>query len=232
MRPSLRQISPMILELFWNEAPNDGLLQVLLSWEREIIKNFGEEIISLRIAYQSISCLLKSPVSSSMMERWQVFLDSNIELTPLPDKIWEIPVCYDPLMGKNLVELTKSKSIDLEELIALHTNPTYRIHFFGFLPGFMYLNGLDSQLHFPRKRIPDRKIEPGSVAIGGSQTGIYPTESPGGWHVIGKTPIPLFDRYQTPPVFAKPGERIRFYPISKSEFDQFSKNPKQFNFND
>jgi KipI family sensor histidine kinase inhibitor len=87
-------------------------------------------------------------------------------------------------------------------------------------------------LHFPRKSIPDRKIEHGSVAIGGSQTGIYPTESPGGWHVIGKTPITLFDQSLNPPVFAKPGERIRFIPINREEFEQLSFDPKPIKSND
>jgi inhibitor of KinA len=232
MRPSLRQISPFILELYWAETPSDALLEQLLSWELAIKTQFGTEVRETRKGFQTLSYLMKNQLNPDAMKTWSRFLESSIEPCPLANTLWEIPVCYDPEMGKDLIELSKSISLDPEKLIALHSIPIYRIHFFGFLPGFMYLNGLDPQLHCPRKSVPDRKIDPGSVAIGGAQTGIYPTESPGGWHVIGKTPIPLFDQNLIPPVFAKPGEQIRFYQISKNEFNQISKYPKPLKSHD
>lgn len=232
MKPKLRQISPILMELFWDEKPNDVLLNHLLSWENTISSQFGNEVIEVRKGFQTLSCLLKNDLKESDFTAWQNFVEASIELSPLPTKLWEIPVCYDPELGKDLISLSKSLSLDIEKIITLHTEQTYRIHFFGFLPGFMYLNGLDPALHFPRKSIPDRKVEPGSVAIGGSQTGIYPTESPGGWHVIGKTPITLFDQSLNPPVFTKPGEQIQFIPISREEFDHLSIDPKPTKSND
>ena len=232
MRPKFRQISPVLIELYWDEKPNDTLLNHLLSWETAIYLEFRSEVIEVRKGFQTLSCILKKELNQSGLNAWQSFTISSIKLSPLPTKLWEIPVCYDPEFGKDLISLSKSKSLEPERLILLHAKPIYRIHFFGFLPGFMYLNGLDSALHFPRKSIPDRKIEPGSVAIGGSQTGIYPAESPGGWHVIGKTPITLFDQNFNPPVFAKPGERIRFIPISRDEFDKLSDEPKPIKSDD
>ena len=223
MKPKLRQIGPFIQELFWEEKPNDFLLKNILSWEIAVSSNFGSEVLEIRKGFQTLSCYLKKEIKESDIKAWQRFIQSNISLSELPDKLWEIPVCYDPELGKDLISLSKSKSIDPQQLIALHSSPIYRIHFFGFLPGFMYLNGLDPVLHFPRKNIPDQRIESGSVAIGGSQTGIYPTESPGGWHVIGKTPIQLFKQDQIPPVFAKPGDQIKFVPISKEEYFHSSK---------
>jgi inhibitor of KinA len=232
MKPKLRQISPVLIELFWDEKPNDILLNHLLSWEIAISWQFGSEVIEVRKGFQTLSCVLKNDLKQSDLKAWQSFIEASIELFPLPSKLWEIPVCYDPELGKDLISLSKSLSLDIQKLITLHTEQTYRIHFFGFLPGFMYLNGLDPALHFPRKSIPDRKIEPGSVAIGGAQTGIYPTESPGGWHVIGKTPISLFDQNLSPPVFAKPGEQIQFIPISREEFEQLSNDPKPIKSHD
>jgi KipI family sensor histidine kinase inhibitor len=176
--------------------------------------------------------MLRSDLNPDLQRRWKALLQSNINVLPLPEKVWEIPVCYNQELGKDLNALSKSKSISFEEVINLHTIPIYRIHFFGFLPGFMYLNGLDPALHFPRKSVPDRKIEPGSVAIGGAQTGIYPNESPGGWHVIGKTPTILFDQNENPPVFAKPGEQIKFLSISLEEFYSISKDSKPLKSND
>ncbi len=226
MRPSLRQISPFILELYWEETPSDELLEELISWELAIKTQFEGEVREIRKGFQTLSCLVKNQLNPDAMKTWSRFLESKIKRSPLPNTLWEIPVCYDPEMGKDLIDLSRALSLDPEKLIELHSGPTYRIHFFGFLPGFMYLDGLDPQLHCPRKSVPDRKIDPGSVAIGGSQTGIYPTESPGGWHVIGKTPIPLFDKNEHPPVFAKPCERIQFYPITKDEFDQIAEDLK------
>jgi inhibitor of KinA len=89
------------------------------------------------------------------------------------------------------------------------------------LPGFFYLNGLSTRLHTPRKSVPLLTVPPGSVAIGGSQTGIYPMPSPGGWHIIGRSPISFFDTKQPNPVWAKPGEQIQFEPISASQFQNW-----------
>jgi KipI family sensor histidine kinase inhibitor len=232
MRPSLRQIGPYLIELYWDEKPNDLLLQHILSWELAIASQLGTEVLEIRKGFQTLTCMLRSDLNPDLQRRWKALLQSNINVLPLPEKVWEIPVCYNQELGKDLNALSKSKSISFEEVINLHTIPIYRIHFFGFLPGFMYLNGLDPALHFPRKSVPDRKIEPGSVAIGGAQTGIYPNESPGGWHVIGKTPTILFDQNEHPPVFAKPGEQIKFLSISLEEFYSISKDSKPLKSND
>lgn len=232
MKPKLRQIGPYILELFYEEKPNDLLLQNILSWEIAISSQFGGEILEIRKGFQTLSCFLRNKPTPSELKLWQSFIESSIELSHLSNRIWEIPVCYEPKIGKDLISLSKSKSLDPEKFIELHSKPIYRIHFFGFLPGFMYLNGLNPALYSPRKSVPDRKIESGSVAIGGTQTGIYPTESPGGWHVIGKTPISLFNQEIDPPVLAKPGEQIRFIPISYEEFEDISNDSKPLMSND
>jgi len=224
MKPSLRQIGLNIIELFWAEKPTDFLLQHILSWEIAINSQFGAEVIETRKGFQTLSCQMKNELNRSALDDCKLFLESEIKLSQLSEKVWDIPVCYNPRLGKDLQTLANSKSLDVEKLVKLHSQASYRIHFFGFLPGFMYLNGLDPTLHFPRKNVPDRKIEAGSVAIGGAQTGIYPTESPGGWHVIGRTPISLFNPEANPPIFAKPGDRIKFIPISLEEFDEQSQN--------
>jgi len=232
MRPRFRQISPFLIELQWDEKPTDELLSQLLSWENAINYEFRGKVLEIRKGFQTLTCLLKNELSVTAKKNWEDFMLLPINASPLPNKIWEIPVCYDPELGKDLISFSRSKALSPEKIISLHTEPIYRIHFFGFLPGFMYLNGLDPALNFPRKSIPDRKIESGSVAIGGSQTGIYPTESPGGWHVIGKTPITLFDQNLNPPVFAKPGEQIRFTSISREKFEELQVESRQVTSND
>jgi KipI family sensor histidine kinase inhibitor len=105
-----------------------------------------------------------------------------------------------------------------EEVIARHTAPLYRIYMLGFLPGFPYLGGLDPALETPRLETPRTKIPAGSVGIGGAQTGIYPLESPGGWRIIGRTPLKPYDPDRAEPFLYRAGDSIRFYPVSRDEY--------------
>ena len=118
-----------------------------------------------------------------------------------------------------LEEISINKQLKIEKIIELHTAPFYTVYGVGFLPGFLYLGGLNKELITARKEVPRIDVFEGSVAIGGNQTGIYPQHSPGGWQIIGKTPIPLFDSKKEDPTFIKPGDRIKFYAVSKSKFD-------------
>ena len=131
----------------------------------------------------------------------------------------KIPVCYDPTYGTDLETYAKAIDLSVSEIIELHTKPIYTIYFLSFLPGFPYLQGLDSSLSLPRKEIPSRKIPIGGVGIGGNQTGVYPQESPGGWHIIGQTPLELFDvsRENLSPFEA--GDTLQFYAVSTKEFE-------------
>jgi len=134
-------------------------------------------------------------------------------------KTWNIPVCYD--FGLDLETVLNEKKLNREDFISLHSAPYYTVYGIGFLPGFLYLGGLSDQLAIPRKEIPRISVFKGAVAIGGNQTGIYPQDSPGGWHIIGKTPISLFDSHKEDPTFIKPGDKIKFYSVSKSRFELF-----------
>lgn len=132
-------------------------------------------------------------------------------------KIVEIPVCYGGAYGEDLPFVARHAGMTEREVIALHSGQPYRIYMLGFLPGFPYLGGLDERLHTPRLSTPRTRIPAGSVGIGGKQTGIYPMESPGGWQLIGRTPLTLFAPGEPLPYAA--GDRIRFTPITKAEFN-------------
>lgn len=138
--------------------------------------------------------------------------------------LWKIPVCYEAPYGYDLMGLAEKKKLSVSKVIALHSGVTYTLHFIGFLPGFPYLSVLSEVLHTPRKVMPDLQIPAGSVAIGGTQTGIYPSDSPGGWHVIGNTPISLFNVKKKPPCFFKAGDKIQFVPIKGSEYQHIKKD--------
>ncbi|MEB2774109.1 5-oxoprolinase subunit PxpB [Algoriphagus sp. D3-2-R+10] len=230
MNPEFKQVSPMICEFEWDCAISDELLQQQLRFQTTLQKDFNSEIIELRMGFKTLALILSNISTSSEIENWLKTIHPEEYCKPLPEKIWQIPVCYSPETGRDLEALARHKNISQKELISMHSQPLYRIHFYGFLPGFMYLNGLKEELHAARKNVPDRVVPPGSVAIGGSQTGIYPSSSPGGWHLIGQTPISLFDPRQAIPVFAEAGERIEFTPITIQEFEYLKKHPQNPKF--
>ena len=147
---------------------------------------------------------------------WSVDLDrlaAELPAWPLPPPdeaagdLVEVPVRYD---GQDLDEVARLTGLDAGEVVRRHTAPTYTVAFLGFSPGFPYLVGLDPALEVPRRDTPRTSIPAGSVGLAGGQTGIYPTASPGGWQLIGRTEVTLFDPERDPPTLLEPGSRLRF----------------------
>ncbi|MDR2525721.1 MAG: 5-oxoprolinase subunit PxpB [Oscillospiraceae bacterium] len=130
-------------------------------------------------------------------------------------RVYVIPVCYN---GEDLDFVAAHARITREEVVRLHCAPDYLIYMLGFLPGFAYLGGLDAKLHTPRLQNPRTKIPAGAVGIGGEQTGIYPLDSPGGWRLIGRTPVRPYDASRAQPILYAAGDFIRFAPIAMVEY--------------
>ncbi len=145
--------------------------------------------------------------------RNSVFLDHHFSFQK---KVIEIPICYEYEL--DLDPLGEYVKLSREEIIAIHLADTYRSLFIGFTPGFIYADGLDHRLYCPRKSNPRTSVPRGSIGIGGQQTGIYSLESPGGWNIIGRTPVKLFDFALNPPMKIKVGTSFRFKRITKKEF--------------
>ena len=133
-----------------------------------------------------------------------------------------IPVCYDPSVAPDIRRLAAERKIRMEEVIELHSRQTYCVYLLGFLPGFAYMGTVDDRIAAPRLAKPRTRVPAGSVGIAGNQTGIYPLESPGGWNLIGKTPVRLFDSTLSDPVFFRPGDKVKFQVISLEELDSFN----------
>lgn len=146
----------------------------------------------------------------------------GIELPPeeTGSRLVRIPVCYDPSLATDLEKLLVEKQLSSEELISLHTGRIYRVYMMGFLPGFAYMGEVEERLASARKPRP-MPTKAGSVGLAGRQTGIYPFASPGGWQIIGMTPVQLFNRNRKDPALLQAGDRVQFYSIDKYEFAHY-----------
>jgi len=220
MKYKLNLVGKNLTEITFLEEVSDELLNKKTPILNLIQSSFSEEIKDIRTGFKTISIQWKNdPGTGDLKSLLKNHHPSNYQVH---QNTWQIPVCYDPQLAPDLESFARLKNISISEVIRLHTSSEYKLHFFGFLPGFMYLSGLDPKLFCSRKKIPDLSVPKGSVAIGGNQTGIYPSSSPGGWHVIGRSPISFFEAKSVKPVWAKPGDSIRFKAISKKELEELN----------
>lgn len=148
-------------------------------------------------------------------KRWSQVKDQSL---PSPTRRIEIPVLYGNRFGFDLDDVAAYHQLSPEEVIDIHTKPTYLVYMIGFTPGFPYLGGMSKQIATPRKKNPRKKVPSGSVGIADQQTGIYSLSTPGGWNIIGRTPIRLFNPKRKPAILLKMGDKIRFNPISYEEY--------------
>jgi inhibitor of KinA len=226
----------------FEDAPEETLDEVLRVFEllqRAAIPG----VIELAPAYNSVAvffdpvAVLKSDGATNdafdeVAKRIQSVITSSFKrrrrrsAASVP-RVIEIPVCYDAEFGFDLDRVAQHTDLSEREIIDLHSTSEYRVACIGFVPGFTFLAGLPKNLATPRRDEPRKEIPSGSVGIGGAQTGIYPLRSPGGWNLIGRTPLKLFDPVKNPPTFLSPGDRVRFRAITRSEFDAFSEDPSK-----
>ncbi len=140
----------------------------------------------------------------------------------LPTRVVRIPVCYGGELGPDLQFVAEHAGLPSEDVVHLHSAAHYVVHFLGFSPGFGYLDGLPTQLECPRMESPRTRVAAGSVGIAGRQSGVYPLESPGGWRLIGRTPLRMFDPLANPPTRLEPGDKVQFVAINRAEFDELT----------
>ncbi|MBB5269001.1 5-oxoprolinase subunit PxpB [Algibacter amylolyticus] len=206
----------------WPKEIDTAILNDLLHFKDLILKRKLNTILEVRTAYNSLLVIYRLEIvdfNTAFIELQNIY-QLNTDVLKTESRLWKIPVCYDSHFGIDLEHISEVKNCSEESIITGHFTAIYTVYFIGFLPGFLYLGGLDSKLFTPRKSTPRLKIEKGAVAIGGNQTGIYPQESPGGWNVIGNSPITFFDPTKEQPCFAMAGDKIQFYSISLQEYNQ------------
>lgn len=144
------------------------------------------------------------------------------EQAAAPQRTIDIPVCYDPPYALDLDEVASLTGLSPGEVVRAHVESAHRVLMIGFIPGHPYIGGLDPRLAAPRRATPRPRIERGSVAIANAQTSIYPFVTPGGWNVIGRTPLALFEPRRDPPSLLGPGDGVRFAPITRAEFERLA----------
>lgn len=212
----------------------------LLAGDAALVVEFGDEIdleinrrvhaLARALAEQSLPGLGEAvPTYRSLLVHYDSLYLSHAEVeayasealrrcgeAPPPEpRLIEIPTIYGGEHGPDIAFVAKHNGISVEEVIRLHSEATYTIYMLGFTPGFPYLGGLPETLATPRLDTPRQRVRAGSVGIAGSQTGVYPLATPGGWRLIGWTPVALFDPARTPPALLQPGDQVRFVPVEE-----------------
>ena len=184
-----------------------------------------EGIIETVPTYRSLLVCYRPEVIryGALTERLKEVLSSSDSIQIPPPSVVEIPVLYGGEMGPDLAHVAECHGLTKEEVIKIHTSRDYLIYMLGFIAGFPYLGGMDERIATPRLENPRVKIEGGSVGIAGAQTGIYPVASPGGWQLIGRTPVKLYDADREKPVLLEAGQYIRFRSVSEDEYHEIEK---------
>jgi len=213
-------IKALALHSWLIEHPVPGCLDIIMAYSSVTLFYDAAGVVARGLgghpgAYALLEALLE--------QAWRETEDAD-NPEPVEGRVVSIPVCYEGEYAPDLGSVAREKGLSPEEVIQLHTGILYRVYMMGFLPGFPYLGILDQRLTVPRKSQP-APVVAGGVGIAGRQTGIYPLNSPGGWQIIGRTPVRLFDPAAGSPLLLQAGDQVRFQPIGAAEFQRLSGRP-------
>jgi inhibitor of KinA len=213
-----------VVEEFDPEKSLDAVLRAAETLERAAIPG----VVELVPAYTTIGVFF-DPARTETFDELRASLertlarDSKSTAAVADRAIIEVPVCYEGEFAADLDEVARHTNLSRDEVVRRHSTALYLVSCVGFTPGWAYLSGLPAELATPRRASPRKEVPAGAVAIGGTQTGIYPRKSPGGWNIIGRSPLRLFDVGRNPPARLQAGDRVRFREISRKEFDAFDR---------
>ncbi|PSF04890.1 allophanate hydrolase [Marinobacter fuscus] len=212
-------VGAWLVRLF--ERIDEGNLPWILALTESCEQAFGDTLVDLVPSYTTL-LVQYDPSRLHPQQAWrelQVLLANLEPANPESGgQLRELPVWYHASVGPDLERLSREKSMDVDQLIALHTGREYRVYALGFAPGFAFMGSVDPRLESPRLSTPRQRVYPGSVALAGRQTSAYPAPSPGGWNLLGRTPLTLFERNREPMSFLQIGDRVQLVPVSKDEF--------------
>lgn len=217
--PVISPFGENAISISWEAKVDEQIHQAILNYDQFLNAHFSHCILETVSTYHAIVVFLKQGISlRNCLIDFQKIDQNSLKMVTNEQFVWQIPVCYHPSFGLDLKTVEQYTGLAASEIISYHTKPLYRVYFTGFLPGFPYLGGLDEKLHTPRQTTPRLSVPQGAVGIGGNQTGIYPTESPGGWQIIGQSPTPLFNVKNNPPTLLNLGDKVEFLAITADEY--------------
>jgi inhibitor of KinA len=213
-------------------AISETLNQKALAMQQWLLAHPFEGLKDCLVAYSSLTVLYNpvlikkyynpaTTVFTWVADKLQQAFEKTVQTKQVARELIKIPVCYGEGYGPDLAALAAQKQLTEQEVVSMHTDTIYNVYMIGFLPGFSYMGEVNEKIAVPRKQIPT-PVMAGSVGIAGSQTGVYPLNSPGGWQIVGRTPLRLFDPFAPEPVKLQAGDRVQFYAITKQEFEEYS----------
>ena len=220
--PSFQLASDHSLLISFGEEISEGYHPAVYRLTQRLLKRPPDFILNIQPAYRSV-LIAFDPLRAAAQEvetAVRALLSETAADPPSVPRRIEIPVCYDETFGPDLPEVAALNGLSRQQVIDIHSAGEYYVSFIGFTPGFPYLAGLSPRIGAPRRPTPRTRVPAGSVAIGGNQTGIYPISSPGGWRIIGRTPLALFVPESASPALLALGDEVRFKRISRGEFDR------------
>lgn len=205
---------------FSDEINQSAHLSVMMT-DKLLFDSKIEGIIEWIPSYSSITLVYNPEIIKyeCLIEKLRHFDESNVDFID-DGKTVEIPVLYGGEFGPDIEFVAKTNNLSVEDVVSIHSSADYEVWMIGFMPGFPYLYGLPSSINTPRLKSPRKFVPSGSVGIAGSQTGIYPIDSPGGWQIIGRTPLKIFDVKKDPPTLFDVGDRIKFIPTDKAGYEK------------
>lgn len=225
-----RQISEQSFMIYFNAKINEdtfnhvnAMKDYIESLNHPFIKEILPSYRAILVYFDGVAIKYESLLEELKLNQFQF---DNLAQTQ-PRKIINLPVLYGGKWGPDLQIVAEHNKLTPEEVVQLHIEGYYLVYMIGFMPGFPFLGGLNEQLHTPRKSEPRLKIPAGSVGIANNQTGLYPSDSPGGWQIIGQTPIKVFDLQRDPKILYEPGDKIKFYAINEEQFLHIKKYTKK-----
>ncbi len=230
--PKIKTMGERAILIEFEPNITEELLSKLLFYKNQLEKFLFKHNVEVINTFTSLLIIYPYDIEDvySAFEAVKEVLEETKIVKIIQPMLFQIPVCYEPEFGLDLEFLSREKNLKFKEIIHLHTHPVYTVFFLGFLPGFLYLGGLDKTLHISRKAQPRLEVKKGAVGIGENQTGIYPKTSPGGWQIIGNSPVVLFDKNIDPPCEISAGDKVKFYAVTKEEYLQIEKQISLGNF--
>ena len=228
MNPSIEPLGDSAAIVAWRSLDEVAAWRAVQKSTEHLDRNRLDGIIAVTPAFKSLTVYYDcGKLAWTEAEKWIAkSLPSVPPALKTTSRTMEIPVCYDLEFALDLTAVATAHELNSDDVIRLHSSANYMVQMIGFSPGFPYLAGLPSQLHTPRRASPRIHVPAGSVAVGGEQTGIYSLETPGGWNIIGRTPVQLFDPQRDPPCLLRTGDIIRFIPIDRQQFDEYAERQR------